>query len=58
MIGSMVVDYLQCDGSNPCSRCWIDNAICAFGERKRPHDKVYPKKLVMKDFNLAFLMQC
>lgn len=33
----------QCDGSSPCSRCKADNAICVFGERKKSHDKVYPK---------------
>lgn len=33
----------QCDGANPCSRCRADNAICVFGERKKAHDKVYPK---------------
>lgn len=33
----------QCDGSSPCSRCRADNAICVFGERKKAHDKVYPK---------------
>lgn len=34
---------LQCDGSSPCGRCRADNAICVFGERKKAHDKVYPK---------------
>lgn len=33
----------KCDGSSPCSRCKADNAICVFGERKKSHDKVYPK---------------
>ncbi len=33
----------QCDGASPCSRCKADNAICVFGERKKSHDKVYPK---------------
>lgn len=33
----------QCDGANPCGRCRADNAICVFGERKKAHDKVYPK---------------
>lgn len=33
----------QCDGGSPCGRCKVDNAICYFGERKRSHDKVYPK---------------
>ncbi|KAJ5154107.1 uncharacterized protein N7500_009546 [Penicillium coprophilum] len=33
----------RCDGSSPCSRCRADNAICVFGERKKAHDKVYPK---------------
>ncbi|KAJ6134710.1 hypothetical protein N7523_001032 [Penicillium sp. IBT 18751x] len=32
-----------CDGSNPCSLCRSDNAICVFGERKKANDKVYPK---------------
>jgi len=36
----------KCDGSNPCSRCKVDNAICVFGERKKSHDKVYPKGYV------------
>lgn len=36
----------KCDGSNPCSRCKADNAICVFGERKKAHDKVYPKGYV------------
>ncbi|GAM85341.1 hypothetical protein ANO11243_033480 [Dothideomycetidae sp. 11243] len=36
----------KCDGSSPCSRCRIDNAICVFGERKKSHDKVYPKGYV------------
>ncbi|QIX00911.1 hypothetical protein AMS68_006428 [Peltaster fructicola] len=36
----------KCDGSNPCSRCKADNAICVFGERKKSHDKVYPKGYV------------
>ena len=35
--------HFQCDGSSPCSRCKADNAICVFGERKKSHDKVYPK---------------
>ncbi|KAM0717567.1 hypothetical protein Q7P37_007419 [Cladosporium fusiforme] len=30
----------------PCSRCKADNAICVFGERKRSHDKHYPKGYV------------
>ncbi|KAI5293367.1 hypothetical protein KEM52_005612 [Ascosphaera acerosa] len=34
---------VQCDGANPCGRCRADNAICVFGERKKAHDKVYPK---------------
>jgi Fungal Zn(2)-Cys(6) binuclear cluster domain len=33
----------KCDGSSVCSRCRADNAICVFGERKKTHDKVYPK---------------
>jgi hypothetical protein len=37
----------QCDGANPCSRCKQDNAICVFGERKKSHDKVYPKGLAL-----------
>ncbi|KAJ5675119.1 uncharacterized protein N7477_005053 [Penicillium maclennaniae] len=36
----------KCDGSSPCSRCRADNAVCVFGERKKPHDKVYPKGYV------------
>ncbi|KAK5172862.1 Fluconazole resistance protein 1 [Saxophila tyrrhenica] len=36
----------KCDGSNPCNRCKTDNAICVFGERKKSHDKVYPKGYV------------
>lgn len=36
----------KCDGANPCSRCKIDNAICVFGERKKSHDRVYPKGYV------------
>lgn len=36
----------KCDGSNPCTRCKTDNAICVFGERKKSHDKVYPKGYV------------
>lgn len=36
----------KCDGSSPCSRCKADNAICVFGERKKTHDKVYPKGYV------------
>ncbi|PKY07716.1 hypothetical protein P168DRAFT_313865 [Aspergillus campestris IBT 28561] len=36
----------KCDGTNPCSRCRADNAICVFGERKKAHDKVYPKGYV------------
>ncbi|OJD10166.1 hypothetical protein AJ78_08709 [Emergomyces pasteurianus Ep9510] len=36
----------KCDGANPCGRCKTDNAICVFGERKKAHDKVYPKGYV------------
>lgn len=36
----------KCDGASPCSRCRADNAICVFGERKKSHDKVYPKGYV------------
>lgn len=36
----------KCDGASPCSRCKADNAICVFGERKKAHDKVYPKGYV------------
>ncbi|KAL4894326.1 hypothetical protein BDV59DRAFT_176227 [Aspergillus ambiguus] len=36
----------KCDGGNPCGRCRADNAICVFGERKKAHDKVYPKGYV------------
>lgn len=37
---------MQCDGASPCGRCRADNAICVFGERKKAHDKVYPKGYV------------
>lgn len=37
----------KCDGSSPCSRCKSDNAICVFGERKKSHDKIYPKGCVL-----------
>ncbi|KAI9797949.1 MAG: hypothetical protein M1825_005672 [Sarcosagium campestre] len=36
----------KCDGGSPCSRCKADNAICVFGERKKSHDKIYPKGYV------------
>lgn len=36
----------KCDGASPCNRCQSDNAICVFGERKKTHDKVYPKGYV------------
>ncbi|KAK0333534.1 Fluconazole resistance protein 1 [Friedmanniomyces endolithicus] len=36
----------KCDGTSPCTRCRADNAICVFGERKKSHDKVYPKGYV------------
>ncbi|KAI9677779.1 MAG: hypothetical protein M1829_002551 [Trizodia sp. TS-e1964] len=36
----------KCDGASPCSRCKSDNAICVFGERKKSHDKIYPKGYV------------
>ncbi|PGH16124.1 hypothetical protein AJ80_05339 [Polytolypa hystricis UAMH7299] len=36
----------KCDGANPCGRCKADNTICVFGERKKTHDKVYPKGYV------------
>ncbi|KZF18878.1 hypothetical protein L228DRAFT_251744 [Xylona heveae TC161] len=36
----------KCDGASPCSRCQTDNAICVFGERRKSHDKVYPKGYV------------
>lgn len=36
----------KCDGGNPCGRCRSDDTICFFGERKRMHDKVYPKGYV------------
>ncbi|KAG9677072.1 hypothetical protein KCU95_g16136, partial [Aureobasidium melanogenum] len=36
----------KCDGSHPCTRCKADNAICVFGERKKSHDKIYPKGYV------------
>ncbi|EED14081.1 C6 transcription factor (Fcr1), putative [Talaromyces stipitatus ATCC 10500] len=36
----------KCDGASPCGRCRADNAICVFGERKKAHDKVYPKGYV------------
>lgn len=40
----------QCDGASPCNRCQSDNAICVFGERKKSHDKVYPKGCVLLPF--------
>ncbi|KAL2862944.1 Zn(II)2Cys6 transcription factor domain-containing protein [Aspergillus lucknowensis] len=36
----------KCDGAKPCGRCRADNALCVFGERKKAHDKVYPKGYV------------
>ncbi|KAJ5500536.1 hypothetical protein N7453_009587 [Penicillium expansum] len=33
----------KCDGAMQCSRCRADNSICVFGERKKAHEKVYPK---------------
>ncbi|KAL2836787.1 hypothetical protein BJY01DRAFT_221598 [Aspergillus pseudoustus] len=33
----------KCDGAKPCGRCRADNTLCVFGERKKAHDKVYPK---------------
>lgn len=36
----------KCDGASPCNRCQSDNAICVFGERKKSHDKIYPKGYV------------
>jgi len=36
----------KCNGLSPCSRCKADNAICVFGERKKSHDKIYPKGYV------------
>ncbi|THW35805.1 hypothetical protein D6D25_05154 [Aureobasidium pullulans] len=36
----------KCDGSHPCTSCKADNAICVFGERKKSHDKIYPKGYV------------
>jgi hypothetical protein len=45
----------QCDGASPCSRCKADNAICVFGERKKSHDKVYPKGYVA---SICFFVQC
>jgi hypothetical protein len=42
-IEAIILTILQCDGASPCSRCKADNAICVFGERKKSHDKVYPK---------------
>ncbi|KAL4907632.1 hypothetical protein BDW74DRAFT_147898 [Aspergillus multicolor] len=36
----------KCDGAKPCSRCRADNTLCVFGERKKAHDKVYPKGYV------------
>lgn len=38
----------KCDGSHPCTRCKADNAICVFGERKKSHDKIYPKGFVSR----------
>ncbi|OQO01649.1 hypothetical protein B0A48_12686 [Cryoendolithus antarcticus] len=36
----------KCNGEVPCSRCKADDQICVFGERKRSHDKIYPKGYV------------
>ncbi|MCJ1250050.1 hypothetical protein MMC30_007276 [Trapelia coarctata] len=36
----------KCDGVHPCGRCKADDTICAFGERKKSQDKVYPKGYV------------
>ncbi|KAL6233517.1 hypothetical protein BDW75DRAFT_187724 [Aspergillus navahoensis] len=36
----------KCDGAKPCGRCRADNTLCVFGERKKAHDKVYPKGYV------------
>ncbi|KAK5072331.1 Fluconazole resistance protein 1 [Exophiala xenobiotica] len=36
----------KCDGTSPCHRCKADNAICVFDERKKSHDKAYPKGYV------------
>ncbi|EEQ35430.1 Fluconazole resistance protein 1 [Microsporum canis] len=36
----------KCDGECPCSRCMSDDVICVFGERKKAHDKTYPKGYV------------
>lgn len=36
----------KCDGASPCSRCKAGNTICMFGERKRLHNKTYPKGYV------------
>ncbi|KAJ5752980.1 hypothetical protein N7520_009897 [Penicillium odoratum] len=36
----------KCDGAKPCSRCKADNSICVFGERKRIHERSYPKGYV------------
>ncbi|KAJ5801846.1 uncharacterized protein N7503_004296 [Penicillium pulvis] len=33
----------KCDGLSPCSRCRADDAVCLFGQRKKTHEKVYPK---------------
>ncbi|KAJ5302393.1 Zn(II)2Cys6 transcription factor [Penicillium antarcticum] len=34
---------IKCDGATRCLRCQGDNAICIYGDRKKAHDKVYPK---------------
>ncbi|EFR02655.1 hypothetical protein MGYG_05652 [Nannizzia gypsea CBS 118893] len=36
----------KCDGDLPCARCSADNVVCVYGERKRTHDKTYPKGYV------------
>lgn len=33
----------KCDGVDPCLRCRADNATCIFGQRKKVHEKSYPK---------------
>ncbi|KAJ5995353.1 hypothetical protein N7481_002330 [Penicillium waksmanii] len=33
----------KCDGHDPCLRCQADNAVCTFGQRKKVHEKSYPK---------------
>ncbi|KAE8149492.1 hypothetical protein BDV25DRAFT_140749 [Aspergillus avenaceus] len=36
----------KCDGDSPCSRCREHGLTCHYGERRRVHDKVYPRGYV------------